>query len=111
MPATSPSCSTVVYIWSKGDTREAWKKFKERYESNTGTELLVLYKEYISLKLKDIKEDPETFIANLDELQSRMKEDPFNEEISNNSFMIHLLNSLPVEYESVVESMENHLAL
>ena len=38
-----------------------------------------------------------------------MREDPFNEEIPNNRFMIHVLNSLPVEYESVVEPMDKDL--
>ncbi len=40
-------------------------------------------------------DDPEIFIADLDELRERMKEDPFNENIQDNSFMIHILNSLP----------------
>ena len=95
----------------KGDAKEAWSKLKQRYEPNTGTKLLALHKEYMSLKLTDIEEDPETFITELDELIARMKEDPFNEEIPDNNFMSHVLNSLPVEYESVVESMERDLGL
>ncbi len=52
----------------------------------------------MSLELTNIKEDSEIFIAELDELRARMKEDLFNKEISDNSFMIYVLNSLPVEY-------------
>ena len=80
-------------------------------ESNTGTELLSLHNEYISLELNDTKEDPETFIIELGELRARMKEDSFNEEIPDNSFMIHVLNSLPVDYESMEEYMEKDLGV
>lgn len=90
---------------------EAWNKLKQRYEPNTGTELLILHKEYMSLELNDLKDDPQIFITELDELRARMKEDPFNEEIPDNSFFIHIQNSLPMEYESVVESMEKDLSL
>lgn len=56
----------------------------------------------MSLELNDIKEDPETSITDLDKLQARMRED---------HFMIHVLNSLPVKYESVVEYMETDLRI
>ena len=77
--------------------KEAWSKLKTRHEQNTETELLALHKEHMPLEMTDINEDPETFITELDGLQARKREDPFNEEIPDNSFMIHILNSLPVE--------------
>ena len=49
----------------------------------------------MSLELTDIKEVLETFITDQDELRVRIKEDPFNKEISTNIFMIHVLKSLP----------------
>ena len=56
-------------VHPKGDaTMEAWARLKQRYESKTGTEVLSLHKEYISLELNHVKEDPETFITELDEL-------------------------------------------
>ena len=63
----------------------------------------------MSLELNDVKEGQEIFITELDELRARTREDPLNEEIPDNSFMIHVLNSLTIEYESVVESMEKDL--
>ena len=56
----------------------------------------------MSLELTDIKEDSETFIKDLDELRARIKEDPSNKEILDNSFIIHVLKSLPNEYNLVV---------
>ena len=75
---------------TKENAREVWNKLKQRYEPNTGTELLALHKEYMSLEQTDIKEDPETFITYLDGLRARMKEEPFNKEITDNNFMLHV---------------------
>ena len=63
----------------------------------------------MSRKLNDVKDDPETFITDLDELRERTREDPFNEEISDNSFLIHITNSLYIEYKSEVEPLEKNL--
>ena len=93
----------------KGDAKLAWERLKTRYEPNTGTELLALNKEYMSMELDNLKKDPEDFITDLDELRTRMADDPFNEVITDKSFMLHILNSLPIEYESIVESMERDL--
>ena len=93
----------------KGDAKIAWERLKTRYEPNTGTELLALNKEYMSMELEDVKTDPEDFITDLDELRTRMADDPFNEVITDKSFMLHVLNSLPTEYESIVETMERDL--
>ena len=87
----------------KGDAKEAWNRLKVRFEPNTGTELLTLNKSYMSLELSDVKEDPEEFITQLDELRARMAEEPFNEVITDKSFMLHVLNSLSIEYESAVQ--------
>ena len=65
----------------------------------------------MSLELTDIKEDSETLITDLDELRARIKEDPFKKEIPDNSFIIHVLKSLPDEYKLVMESMEKDLRL
>ena len=51
----------------RGDAKLAWERLKTRYEPNTGTELLALNKEYMSMELSDLKQDPEDFITNLDE--------------------------------------------
>ena len=81
----------------KRDVKEACSKLKTRYESNTGTELLTLHKEYMSLEMTDVNEDSEISFTELDKICARVKEDLFNEEIlDNNRFMIHILNSVPV---------------
>ena len=61
------------------------------------------------MELDDLKKDPEDFITDLDELRTRMADDPFNEVITDKSFMLDVLNSLPIEYELIVEWMEQNL--
>ena len=39
-----------------------------------------------------------------------MADNPFNEIITDKSFMLHMLTSLPVEYESIVEMQERNLS-
>ena len=76
---------------------------------NTGTKLLVLNKEYMSMELDEIKKDPEDFIMDLDEIRTRMTDDPFDEVITDKSFMLHVLNLLPKEYESIIKTLERDL--
>ena len=83
---------------------------KQRCKHNTGN-LPSLYNEYISLEPNEVKEDPEVFITELGKLRGRMKEEPFNEEIPDNSVLIHIINSLLEEYGFVVESMEKNLSV
>ena len=93
----------------KDDAKLALERLKTRYEPNTGTELLALNKEFMSMELDDLKKDPEDFITDLDELRTRMADNPFNEVITDKSFMLHVLNSLPIEYESIVETIDRDL--
>ena len=60
-----------------------------------------------------MKKDPENFITVLDELRTRISDNPLNKFITDKSFMLHIiLKSLPVlEYESIVKSMERDLGI
>ena len=93
----------------KGNAKLAWDRLKTRYKPNTGTELLALNKEYMSIELDNIKKDPEDFITDLGEVRTRMADNPFNEVITDKSFMLYVLNSLPVEYESIAKTLERDL--
>ena len=93
----------------KGDAHDAWNKLKAKYEPNTGKELLDLNKEYMALDMK-VSDDPEEFITELSELRSRMKKEPFNQVIEEQSYLLRILNGLPSEYENVVERLEELLA-
>jgi len=51
--------------------------------------------------------DPETWISKLEVIRKRLKK--MGNEISNDDMMIHIMNNLPQEYDTVVEAMERKL--
>ena len=55
------------------------------------------------MELDDLTKDPEDFITDLVEHCTRMIDDPLNKVIADKRFMLHILNSLPIEYKSIVE--------
>jgi len=91
-----------------GDAKLAWDNLTQRYEPDTGAELIKLKREYNSLTMSR-SDDPDDYISKLDLYRSKMKKVPFNHDISDEDFFIHILNTLPIEYDSVVEAMERKL--
>ena len=53
--------------------------------------------------------DPEDFITELDEIREMMAEEPFNEVITDKTFMIRIINAMPAEYDNLVETLEIEL--
>ena len=49
--------SANTKLLPKSDVKEAWRKLKTRYEPNTGTELLALHKEYMSMDMTDLADN------------------------------------------------------
>ena len=54
-------------------------------------------------------EDPDDYLTKLDNYRSQMKRKPFHHIIKDQDYFIHILNTLPKEYESVVETLERKL--
>ena len=54
-------------------------------------------------------EDPDDYLTRLDNYRNKMKRAPFHHNIRDQDFFIHVLNTLPKEYESVVEALERKL--
>ena len=91
-----------------GNAKVAWDNLKTKYEPNTGSELVDINQEYISLNMEN-DADPEDFITDLQELREKMAEAPFNEKVSERSYMIRILNALPDKYETMIEALEKEL--
>ena len=91
-----------------GDAKTAWDQLKLRFEPDTGTELVRLMREYNSMHMKT-NDDPDEYLTKLENCRSKMKRKPFNHEIKDRDFFIHILNTLPNQYETVVESLERKL--
>ena len=93
---------------AKGDVKLAWNELKLRFEPETGTELVRLKREYNGLQMK-ANEDPDDYLTRLDNYRNKMKRAPFHHIIRDQDFFIHVLNTLPKEYKSVVEALERKL--
>ena len=57
--------------------------------------------------LKAMDTNPNEWITELEGIQMQLKD--MNSDISNEDFMIHVLNNLPLEYEVQVSKLEDHL--
>ena len=92
-----------------GDAKLAWDSLCLKFEPDTGTELVRLKKEYSSMMMKSASQDPDEYITKLENYRNKMKREPFKHEISDEDFFIHVINTLPKEYESIVETLERKL--
>ena len=91
-----------------GDAKLGWDTLTQRYEPDTGTELIKSKREYNSLTM-NLSNDPDDYISKLDLYRSKMKKEHFNHLIDDEDFFIHILNTLPIQYDSVVEALERKL--
>ena len=94
--------------YKSGNAKFAWDNLKTKFEPNTGAELVDINQDYMNLRM-ETGSDPEDFITELEELKEKMAEEPFNEIISDRSFMIQVLNTLSNEYDNLIETMEKEL--
>ena len=88
----------------QGCFRTAFKKLKEKFESTSQAARCEIKLEYESMKMKT-QEDPELFINTLEKLSRRMNED-FDMKIIDEDIITKVLNTLPREYESLLDSLK-----
>ena len=91
----------------QGCFRTAFKKLKEKFESTSQDSRCEIKLEYESMKMKS-NEDPELFINTLEKLSRRMNED-FNMKILYEDIITKVLNTLPRDYEALVDSLQVHM--
>jgi len=92
---------------SEGNAHLAWTRLTSKYAAKNAPTLLKLKREFTNSKL-DNQTDPEEWITNLEEIQTRLIED-FKSEISEEDMIIHVLNNLPSEYDTEVAILEKRL--
>ena len=88
----------------QGCFRKSFKKLKGKFESTSQDARFEIKLEYESMKMKR-NEDPELFINTLEKLSRRMNED-FNMKILDEDIITKVLNTLPRDYESLVDSLQ-----
>jgi hypothetical protein len=99
---------SVSETFPDGDARVAWTNLKARFEPNTGAAKVQLKQEFHQLKLSSADEDPDPWLTNLELKRRRLK--TLGATIEDDDIILHILNNLPKEYETVVELCEEDLS-
>jgi hypothetical protein len=93
--------------YPNGDVFLAWKSLQEGFEPKTSSSLVLLKKEFNLCALRRTDKDPDKWITQLLLLRQRLK--GMGHQMTDLDVVIHILNNLPKEYESVVESLETDI--
>ena len=91
-----------------GDARLAWKNLQDKFEPNTGAAKVQLKQEFHQLKLSSVEEDPDVWLTQLELKRRRLK--TLGATIEDDDLILHILNCLPQEYETVMELCEDDLS-
>ena len=89
-----------------GNAATAWERLKNKHEPISAPSLVKLEKQFRELSLKK-GEDPEVWITELEDLPVRLE--AMDSSISDNQFMIHILNYLTLDYELQLTMMERRV--
>jgi gag-polypeptide of LTR copia-type len=95
------SCKTKDH--PNGNAATTWEKPKNKYEPVSAPTLVKLEKRLRELSLKK-DQDPEICIMELEDLQVRLE--TMHSSISENQFMIQILNNITSDYELKLAMME-----
>ena len=90
-----------------GDAFLAWKNLKSKHEPNTAANKVGLKLEFSQSKMTDIKKDPEEWVSELEII--RIKLSDLKVEMTDEDIIIHIINNMPSEYETVTDILENEL--
>ena len=94
-----------------GDAHLAWTRLSKKYASKNTVSLLKLKREFTNSAMKT-KQDPDEWITELEELQTRIKDIAGSRagiQVSDQDMMIHVLNYLPRQYDIERHDCEKQL--
>ena len=93
----------------EGNCKVVWDRLVSKYALHTASPLLKLKSEFHNSRLESIDKDPNEWISHLEGLQIQITKFRQKGNVSDEDFMIHLLNNLPMEYDVILDGLENHL--
>ena len=97
--------------FADGNAHLAWTRLSKKYASKNTVSLLKLKREFTNSVMKS-KQDPDEWITELEELQTRIADIANGKagvEVSDEDMMIHVLNYLPREYDIERHDCEKEL--
>ena len=92
-----------------GDAYLAWKMLNNKYKPKTAQSRAELKLEFATLKHKDWTKHPDEWIDRLEEIKSELE--AMGTRMTDEDVMIHILNNLPSQYESIVEKLISDISI
>ena len=93
--------TSVLRTYSKGDAKLAMDNLRDKFKPEDGLTKVELKKEYNSSTLKSLDEDPDKWITELIQIQSKISK--IGHKIDDEGLMPEVICNLPQEYDTVVE--------
>lgn len=103
------NCKTAEF--PEGNCKLAWDRLESKYAPKTVPSLLKLKKKFANSKLETKDQNPDEWISELESIRNEIDKINLSTQMSDQDFMIHVLNNLPAEYDVVLDGMENRLLL
>jgi hypothetical protein len=98
--------SSKSFQYPNGHIGEAWRLLKRKYVPATAPTLAKLNRNFYGAALKR-GVDPDVFLTYMEDLRVRMSE--LGSEMTDDQFILHILNNLGKDYESQVERIEDRI--
>jgi hypothetical protein len=92
--------------YADGNTNMAWQRLKNKYELQSAPSLVKMEKQFRQSALKK-GQDPDIWITELEDY--RMKLDELGSRISENQFILHILNNMTANYDLQLAMMEKRI--
>ena len=93
----------------EGNCKGAWDRLVSKYAPHTASSLLKLKSKFHNSRLESNDKEPDEWVSHLEGLQIRMTEFGQKGNVSDEDFMIHILNNLPKKYDVILDGLENRL--
>jgi len=102
--AFQSTCCCRSNDYKNGNVADAWKHLHDKYAPNMAPIKLELKSEFQQTKLQDALVDLNVWISNLKLIHARLAD--MKAGISDEDLFVHVLNSLPKEYEVQINKLE-----
>jgi hypothetical protein len=84
----------------------AWERLKNKFEPSSAPSLVKLEKQFRQCSLKK-EQDPDIWITELEDYRMRLEE--LGSSISDNQFILHILNNMTEDYDLQLAMMEKRV--
>ena len=103
------NCKTAKH--PEGNCKLAWDRLVAKYSPKTAPSLLKLKKNFANSQLEKVEMHPDEWMTELESLRNEIDKISVSTKMSDEDFMIHVLNNLTKDYDVVLDGMESRLML